>query len=882
LKKNKINFLKRTISLSISQRDFKEAESYLLNYNFILQKVIYVDVKDLINDYKNLLNYEISNEQKKEALELLLSVFEQTAHILKDHPKQINSQLIGFLEKGKNLFIDGIIKTINDKTKSVWLQPITPNLVSQQGGLEKIFIDNDAHNITALEISHHKKWIISGTSAGNIKVWDIQSKNNIYSFENEKDDAPITTIKEVNGKYIISLENNSGRITLRLWDLENQTSITRHGKYNEYRKQNPKLEVVDDGKYVITEGLSDEKTLVVWKLPTLEAWQVLKHKDTVEIFEVYTTQKKKRKHLFDKSLIEQNEFKIVTNSPISAEKNRITVYVLKRKKFRVIKTFFVSETGNLNSLIIRKKSNSLILSGLRNRIKVYNLSNGKCLHNFKVIDDEKTLLNGVFLTQSENAIITFSNKCSLWSLEKEKLIRDIEGSDGNIHQKGIIIKGVYAFSNNQKDGSFDIWDLKNATIKHKIKIDYSPVQTFKAIDDKFIISNSSNRIHLWNIQRNIIRKKTNHFKKINSIKIYNDGKKAITASSDESFKILDVINNTCDFTSKGNNNAVEAIEIIKKGDNYFALVSDMIDGNRVLRVWDVSKKEHLYMLKGHHLGDMFKIQVIKNGNIAISSAGDQTVKLWNLNAKDCEFTFYINNHNKKNEWGYFSTFQVYNHERNLITASGNGTLRIWDLQYKRLVKELEGHTDAIYALEISSNGKFALTSSQDGSIKLWDLKKFESKTIIEDPEQEFYLTFFLPYSYNSNSKNTEKINNSITDDNLETHILSSSLKNNNIKLWDINLRECVKIFSGHSDKIGFLFILETSPKLVSITYSGEIMLWDTYTGKRIASLYLSRKVTAASITPNEKTLLIGEYNGQIHFIRIKEERSTSLKVVHRS
>jgi WD40 repeat protein len=53
-----------------------------------------------------------------------------------------------------------------------------------------------------------------------------------------------------------------------------------------------------------------------------------------------------------------------------------------------------------------------------------------------------------------------------------------------------------------------------------------------------------------------------------------------------------------------------------------------------------------------------------------------------------------------------------------LTARGRG-LKVWDLDTLRLLKELEGHDDAITAVAISADGKLGLSASHDGTARVW-------------------------------------------------------------------------------------------------------------------------------------------------------------------
>ena len=48
------------------------------------------------------------------------------------------------------------------------------------------------------------------------------------------------------------------------------------------------------------------------------------------------------------------------------------------------------------------------------------------------------------------------------------------------------------------------------------------------------------------------------------------------------------------------------------------------------------------------------------------------------------------------------------------------TVRIYDLESKKLLKELAAHEDAVNAVAYSANGQWLATGSDDRAIHLWD------------------------------------------------------------------------------------------------------------------------------------------------------------------
>ncbi len=107
-RKNNIKSLKRTVSLSISQNEFEKATSFLLNYNFIRKKIVLIGVNELIEDYENLIQNDIINQDKKESLKLILFALKMISKIVYSYPKQLSVQLLGYFTDNNLKYIEAL------------------------------------------------------------------------------------------------------------------------------------------------------------------------------------------------------------------------------------------------------------------------------------------------------------------------------------------------------------------------------------------------------------------------------------------------------------------------------------------------------------------------------------------------------------------------------------------------------------------------------------------------------------------------------------------------------------------------------------------------------------------------------------------------------
>jgi WD40 repeat protein len=55
-----------------------------------------------------------------------------------------------------------------------------------------------------------------------------------------------------------------------------------------------------------------------------------------------------------------------------------------------------------------------------------------------------------------------------------------------------------------------------------------------------------------------------------------------------------------------------------------------------------------------------------------------------------------------------------------VSAAGDGTIRCWDLEVKKAKFTLVGHTGSVLSIAVSADGRWAISGSVDRTIKIWD------------------------------------------------------------------------------------------------------------------------------------------------------------------
>ena len=110
----------------------------------------------------------------------------------------------------------------------------------------------------------------------------------------------------------------------------------------------------------------------------------------------------------------------------------------------------------------------------------------------------------------------------------------------------------------------------------------------------------------------------------------------------------------------------------------------------------------------------------------------------------------------------------------LLSASGDGTLRLWNLMDLCFIRSFVGHNCAVYSCALSPDGLWALSGSLDSVIKLWQVSTgTELYSLVEHKDAVMSISF-SPFSPQAEIA-------SLPDDNLES---SPSLSPERTVAWN--------------------------------------------------------------------------------------------------
>lgn len=397
-----------------------------------------------------------------------------------------------------------------------------------------------------------------------------------------------------------------------------------------------------------------------------------------------------------------------------------------------------------NSLLSKKANNDLA----RNfQFKPYLMDTLNCLVKSVVITpDGKTIISG----SADNAI-------KFWDFKSGEHIKTLDRQESIITLLSITPDGKSIVIVN-KEGTIDLCDIKTGksikTFNNYYLDDYHHICSVNVTSDgKYLLSRSSShfdydydpiydygRLEISNIET---------------------GEYIYTMKSDT----IAIAPNGEYFISKASyyDSETELIEHIALYSIESGIIIDFLDG-----------------IVQNHSTNVGSLVITPDGNTIISGVGStiisggndkETITLWDgvvdadhiytvldgvglIKLWDISGARYIKVLEGHTDWVY--SLVVTPDGKNIVSGSADNTIKIWDIQSGKCIRTLKSHTDAVNLVIITQDGKNIVSRSNDYTIKVWDIESGKCNYTIYNINDGSNITMLSGGFFNASEDNIDK------------------------------------------------------------------------------------------------------------------------------
>lgn len=274
------------------------------------------------------------------------------------------------------------------------------------------------------------------------------------------------------------------------------------------------------------------------------------------------------------------------------------------------------------------------------------------------------------------------------------------------------------------------------------------------------------------------------------------------------------------------------------------------------------------------LGHKFTVSAIaitSDSKQIISASGDQTIKIWDL-ATGTQLKS-LTGHT-----GWIFAVVITPDGKHIISASADKTIKVWDLETGKIIQTLTGHKDRVYGVRITSDGKKVVSRSEDKTLKVWDLSTGQAVlTIQESPTSKFIISpddkhIIAPCGQETKIlelatgklmqtlKGCDPYNSSLCELAMTPNgnYLIYAPWDDTLKVCDLNTGEELQTLIGH--KSGINLVATITPDGKQLFSGGKIdkmiKIWDLETGEELRTLTINNRDISAIAITPDKKFLV--------------------------
>lgn len=386
---------------------------------------------------------------------------------------------------------------------------------------------------------------------------------------------------------------------------------------------------------------------------------------------------------------------------------------------------------------------------------------------------------------------------------------------------------------------------------------------------KFATWSAVDPIHVWDVEeeedtsiRELIS--LNEFGESWLYALSYDG--SVLAASKRTIQIYDTSSGIKLFSFEGH---LMQIRTIAFASNSRLLASGSNDGT--IKIWSLESGQCLQNLKGHRL-PVLCLAFSDESDIIVSGSQDGTVAIWDAS------------HPLKNERGEPQPEEKSPDRVTALTMTDDGQMVAVGFQYSKIhlydrrkgedSQILDGyHQDQITDIHFLKKGNALVSASLDGTVRLWDTVSFQHSKLFE-----LYPTAIQSLVFSDNQEMLAVILTDftistwvVTDGTLPTlightgylesaiflepdKILASSSRDCSIRIWNIEDGKCLKLLQGHENWVKGLAFTKGSNFLASASLDKTVKLWNVSNGQCLETFPHAYEVECVAFSNDHQIL----------------------------
>ena len=191
-----------------------------------------------------------------------------------------------------------------------------------------------------------------------------------------------------------------------------------------------------------------------------------------------------------------------------------------------------------------------------------------------------------------------------------------------------------------------------------------------------------------------------------------------------------------------------------------------------------------------------------DGERALTAGGDKTVRLWDMETRRCLRVF---EGHTKTVWRVAWS----DDQRRALSGSDDGAARLWDIETGHCLQVFKNHHASVWGVAWSDDQRRALTGDDEGTIRVWDAETGSCLQTLRGHE-----TFVNDVGWGADQRRA-----------------LSAATDNSVRLWDLAMGHCLRVLRGHTESVRRVTWSADQRRALSASHDKTVRLWDVEAGR---------------------------------------------------
>jgi WD40 repeat protein len=285
----------------------------------------------------------------------------------------------------------------------------------------------------------------------------------------------------------------------------------------------------------------------------------------------------------------------------------------------------------------------------------------------------------------------------------------------------------------------------------------------------------------------------------------------------------------------------------------------------------------LERILGGHEGTVHDVVVSPDGRRLLSASGDYTVRVWDLRTGQALRTL-------MGHKGWVNAVAVTPDGLCAISACADHNLVVWDLQKGQILHVLTGHEGPVNDVVVTPDGRHAISASADYTLKMWDLQTGQVRRTFRrrkgwvngvaiTPDGHYAVSACGDHVLVVWDLQTGQVAHTLVDHSRPVNAVAvtpdgryaiSACADHTLKVWDWQKGEAIHTLTGHEDVVNDVVVTPDGRHAISAGADRALRMWDLETGQPV-STFAGQGIgaNAVTVTPDNRRVIYAAWDNTI-------------------